>query len=190
MKNLIRKILKESIDNRKLNYGLSLIEKGRVEPPYDKDLGLLGFDYDEIKEILGVFIRTKLKDIKNIQPPYFKQLSKYVSEDIMELILSPIFKEPITISSRTRTIMNKNNDILYHEYYNGSWVRYEYDDIIGKEIYYEKSDGSWERKKYNYYGKVIYRENSDGIWERWEYDKNGKLIYNENSNDGVIIDKR
>jgi hypothetical protein len=38
-------------------------------------------------------------------------------------------------------------------------------------------------------GNEIYWETSDGYWNKREYDANGKQIYSENSN-GVIKDKR
>jgi hypothetical protein len=38
-------------------------------------------------------------------------------------------------------------------------------------------------------GKLIYFENSDGLWDKWEYDDKGNLIYSEDS-DGYIVDNR
>ena len=38
-------------------------------------------------------------------------------------------------------------------------------------------------------GNVIYFEDSDGYWEKREYDKNGNEVYYESSN-GVIRDNR
>ena len=38
-------------------------------------------------------------------------------------------------------------------------------------------------------GKTIYFENSNGYWEKREYDANGNLIYSEDSN-GTIVDNR
>ncbi|MBC8147222.1 MAG: hypothetical protein H8E98_04480 [Bacteroidetes bacterium] len=42
---------------------------------------------------------------------------------------------------------------------------------------------------YDKNGNQIYFENSDGYWEKREYDSNGNKIYYENSN-GSIIDSR
>ena len=58
-----------------------------------------------------------------------------------------------------------------------------------RPIYYEDSDGDWEKREYDQYGNKIYYENSDGYWYKKEYDTNGKLIYYEDSN-GNIIDNR
>ena len=38
-------------------------------------------------------------------------------------------------------------------------------------------------------GSQIYYENSNGFWQKWEFDANGNEIYLENSN-GVITDNR
>ncbi len=59
----------------------------------------------------------------------------------------------------------------------------------GKEIYYEISDGYWNKREYDAHGNVIYYEDSNGYWVKREWDVNGKEIYWENSN-GVIKDKR
>ena len=42
---------------------------------------------------------------------------------------------------------------------------------------------------YDEKGNQIYFENSDGFWEKREYDEKGKEIYRENRN-GKIIDER
>jgi len=172
MKNLIRKILKESIDNRKLNYGLSLIEKGRVQPPYDKGLELLGFDDDDIKEILDELTHTLLKNIKNIQPPYFKQLKNYgLTKDEIGLLIPKIFKKKGLTWDKFR---GYGNSII---------------DNRGDEIYDEDINGYWFEQKFDRKGRIIYRRTPEG-WYKLEYDKNGNTIYWENSNDGVLIDKR
>ena len=62
-------------------------------------------------------------------------------------------------------------------------------DSNGKLIYYENSDGYWDKQEYDSNGKVIYYENSDGFWSKYEYDSNSNEIYYENSK-GNIIDKR
>jgi len=62
-------------------------------------------------------------------------------------------------------------------------------DKNGKEIYYETSNGNWEKRQYDQNGNQIYFENSHGYWAKAEYDQIGKLIYYENS-DGNITDNR
>ena len=59
---------------------------------------------------------------------------------------------------------------------------------IAQQIKWDfETNGNLEIKDKN--GKLIYFEYSDGIWEKYEYDSEGKLIYYENSN-GVIEDNR
>jgi hypothetical protein len=58
-----------------------------------------------------------------------------------------------------------------------------------EEIYYEDSNGYWNKREYDQNGKQIYSEDSDGYWIKWEYNLNGKQIYSENSI-GTIIDNR
>jgi hypothetical protein len=62
-------------------------------------------------------------------------------------------------------------------------------DKNGNQIYYENSNGYWEKRQYDQNGKTIYFEASNGYWEKYEYDQNGKQIYFESSN-GHIIDNR
>ncbi len=66
-------------------------------------------------------------------------------------------------------------------------------DKNGNIIYYEESNGFWNKREYNYNarGNVIYfyYEDSNRFWSKFEYDDNGKEIYYETSN-GTIVDKR
>ena len=76
--------------------------------------------------------------------------------------------------------------LLKHDFKKGSLSLY---DSNGKEIYYEYSDGYWEKKEYDSNGNKIYFETSKGYWSKTEYDSNGKEIYYWNS-DGIIQDNR
>jgi hypothetical protein len=62
-------------------------------------------------------------------------------------------------------------------------------DKNGKEIYFETSNGFWNKSEWDANGNIIYFEESTGYWFKCEYDANGKEIYYKNS-DGVIRDKR
>lgn len=62
-------------------------------------------------------------------------------------------------------------------------------DNNGNEIYYETSNGYWEKWEYDSNGNEIYYETSKGYWEKREYDPNGKCIYYEDSR-GYIKDNR
>ena len=62
-------------------------------------------------------------------------------------------------------------------------------DKNGNQIYWEESDGEWDRYEYDSNGKEIYYEDSDGFWCKYEYDSNGNEIYSETSY-GHIEDNR
>ena len=66
---------------------------------------------------------------------------------------------------------------------------FEIKDKSGKEIYYETSEGYWNKREFDSSGNEIYYETSKGYWYKQEYDSSGKEIYYENSN-GKIIDNR
>ena len=62
-------------------------------------------------------------------------------------------------------------------------------DKSGNQIYFEDSDGYWDKGEYDSEGNVIWHENSAGYWYKWEYDSEGNEIYYEDSR-GEIIDNR
>jgi len=39
-------------------------------------------------------------------------------------------------------------------------------DKNGNRIYYENSDGDWEKKEYDSQGNQIYFKNSNGFWKK------------------------
>ena len=60
----------------------------------------------------------------------------------------------------------------------------EIKDKNGKYIYYETSNGFWEKWEYDSQGNKIYVEDSDGLWKKMEYDCQGNhkirsYIYNK-----------
>ena len=85
-------------------------------------------------------------------------------------------------------IKDSNGNEIYYENSDGSWEKREWDSN-GNRIYYENSNGYWSRREYDSNGNVIYWENSNGFWEKREWDSNGKEIYFEDS-DGIVTDKR
>jgi hypothetical protein len=85
-------------------------------------------------------------------------------------------------------ILDKNGKIIYFEYSNGYWEKCEWDSQ-GKQIYHESSNGFWAKYEYDSQGNEIYCENSGGYWGKSEWDSQGNTIYYENS-DGVIKDNR
>ena len=105
---------------------------------------------------------------KDIELPYIKYLEAYgLNKDDMELVLSKVYNQPVVYIKQTGGVYNKKRN----------------------RIYYENSNGFWEKREYDANGNVIYREDSNGSWGKYEYDTNGSLIYVETSN-GVIRDNR
>ena len=66
---------------------------------------------------------------------------------------------------------------------------FEIRDKNGNQIYFENSNGTWVKRKFDSNGNEIYYENSSGFWVKWEYDSNGDLIYYEDSK-GKVVDNR
>jgi hypothetical protein len=64
-------------------------------------------------------------------------------------------------ANRYLEIKDKNDKLIYYEYSNGYWAKWERDSQ-GNEIYYEHSSGFWAKREYDSKGKEIYFENSDG----------------------------
>jgi len=60
-------------------------------------------------------------------------------------------------------------------------------DDDGQDIYFEWSDGVWEKREWDGDKEICY-ENSDGVWIKREWDGD-KVIRYENSN-GIIVDNR
>ena len=62
-------------------------------------------------------------------------------------------------------------------------------DANNNEIYWEDSDGGWEKREFDGNNNKIYYKDSDGYWCKRGFDKNNNQIYYENSY-GEIIDNR
>ena len=126
--------------------------------------------------------------VNDIEEPYFINMKDNygLSEKEYELVLSKVYKQPVTI--RGRSVYDVQGNIIYRETSNGFWEKSEY-DTNGNKIYVERSDGYWEKSEYDTNGNKIYFEDSNGFWVKREYDNNGNEIYYENSY-GNIEDNR
>ena len=58
-------------------------------------------------------------------------------------------------------VKNDKGNVIYMEYDEGDWVRWEYDSE-GRETYYQNSHSFWAKREYDNKGNEIYFENSDG----------------------------
>ena len=128
--------------------------------------------------------------VNDIQPPYFFNMKEMygLSPNEYKSVLSKVFNQPVSIMGNNHHVYGELERIIYSEYDNGYWEKYEYDEQ-GNKIYHEDSYGFWSKYEYDNQGNEIYFVDSDGFWEKWEYDDRGNLIYNEDS-DGNIEDRR
>ena len=126
--------------------------------------------------------------VNDIKPPYFKYMKDNygLKDDECVLVLSKLYDQPVTIEGNS--IDDTNGKVIYYEYSNGEWEKYEY-NTNGNKIYSESSNGYWAKWEYDTNGNHIYYENSNGKWYKKEYDNQGNEIYYEDS-DGLIIDNR
>ena len=105
--------------------------------------------------------------VNELEPPYFINMKEMygLRPNEYELVLSKIFKQPVSISGRSdyhnRNVYGKKGKYIYFENINGGWVKSEYDDQ-GNQIYSINSDGYWWKSEYDDQGNQIYYENSRG----------------------------
>jgi len=80
----------------------------------------------------------------------------------------------------------------------GQWLKWDFeangDELIindknGNSIYFEASNGFWEKREWDSQGRLIYTEDCSGFWEKFEYNSESNCIYYKNRN-GVIKDNR
>ena len=62
-------------------------------------------------------------------------------------------------------------------------------DKRGNVVYFEDSDGYWEKREFDNLGNEVYFEDSDGYWFKREYDEQGNRVYYEDSH-GKIVNNR
>jgi hypothetical protein len=129
------------------------------------------------------FMKNDFPLIKNMKDyGFYEQLS----EEELIYVFSGIFGKLVRIGGFG--IYDENNNEIYWEESDGFWEKSEY-DINNRIIYSENYNGEWEKREYDEYGRMTYKENSDGYWVKREYDEYYKRIYYEDS-DGIIKDNR
>jgi hypothetical protein len=77
-------------------------------------------------------------------------------------------------------IRNKNGNIIYYEDSEGKWNKKEF-DADGNKTFWLTHTGEWEKMEYRSPLEVTYLEKSDGYWSKWEYDANGNQTRFEKS---------
>ena len=169
MKNLIRKILKESAEEKFINTIVS-----RLKPPYFKNLKKFPVSTTERKKIFKMIFGEHVTIKSN--------------GTVFDSTGNKIYHEESDGYWEKREYDDRGNQI-YHENSGGFWIKRKYDEM-GNKISYEDSSGEWEKWEYDERGNKIYHEDSDGYLEKREYDEMGNKIYHEDSIYGVLIDKR
>lgn len=125
-------------------------------------------------------IQKYINGIVNIiRPPYYNFLKvNEIPRELWREILSNIFNTKVSYSDNM--IFDENNNVIYYENSDGYWEKSEYDEN-NNLIYLEDSDGYWFKREYDENNNEIYYENSYGNWEKREYDENNNEIYYEDS---------
>ena len=99
--------------------------------------------------------------INDIELPYLKCLEQYgLKQGEMGLVLSKVFNQPVTI--KDNSVYGSNDNEIYFEGSNGTWIKYEY-DANGNIIYYDDSYGDWVKREYDSNSNRIYYENNTGV---------------------------
>jgi hypothetical protein len=119
--------------------------------------------------------------------PYFKSMEGLTiyDKDDQEYIMRKILGDDISIKGRS---IYYYGDMIYYEHSDGDWEKWVYDDK-GNRIYSVDSDGNWWKYEYTGYQQhkgffhsvIVTQGLSDGYWEESEYDKDGEQISYETS---------
>jgi YD repeat-containing protein len=127
--------------------------------------------------------------VSDIKPPYFINMEDHygLKDNEYPLVLSKVYNQPVSIEDNHR-VYDTNGNILYYEYSDGSWEKREYNSNDNL-IYYEDGNGNWYKREYDTNNNEIHYEDGNGYWYKYGYDANGNKIYHEDST-GVWIDKR
>ena len=56
----------------------------------------------------------------------------------------------------------------------------------GNKIYYETSNGYWQKRQYDEKGNRVYLEDSTGYWGKSQFDEKGNRVYFEDSTGNII----
>ena len=94
--------------------------------------------------------------------------------------LSETYKELGIAFTFPIKIKDANDEVTYHECWDGFWYKCER-DANGEVTYFENSNDFWCRSKRDAKGNITYYENSNKYCARYERDANGNETYFENS---------
>ena len=213
---IVRRVLKENVDDEKLNKILDKITEYGMESLTKQELLYLDISSTNVggKEVLTNKNNLSDKIIKSIKKPYFKDLIKTkVPKEYWGDIFSKIFNQKVTIQydkgGATNVengkgqvkipdgyhIKDKNGEYIYSETPDrGTWESKDYDENKNTMLITNNKPNRW-RKYYGWFnkkgekGKWTFLKTSDGYWESKDYDENGKFM-NSQSSDGRWVDNK
>jgi hypothetical protein len=124
-----------------------------------------------------------------LEKPYIHNLRSIgISEDQWEMVFSKLFEQTIFLHNNNDlgfSLFDSNYMEIYYEDSNGYWDKKEYDDN-GNVIYLEDSNGYWDKREYDENNNLIYLEYSNGKWNKWIYNEDGTLhCYEESTGNNV-----
>ena len=124
MKNLIRKILRESSEDKFINFIVDKLKSSQIKAPYFMNLKNIGLDDAEIIDVLELFTGGRVNLIR-------KEI-KDKSNNVTYVELNSGYWEKIHYDDRHNETYWENSD--------NEWHRKEYNEK-GSVIYYENSNG-------------------------------------------------
>lgn len=149
MKNLIKKILNENVNDKLIDFLITNIKRGFIKPPYVKTLSE---DYD----LSNDEIKTILKEIIGGEVTIYKNGNVMVTNHRGK----PLYEEWSDDDWWVKSLFDERDNLIYSEAPDG-WAKWEYDENRNL-TYYENDDGTWAKYEYEKWSnKIIYKETSD-----------------------------
>jgi hypothetical protein len=144
MKNIIKKILKEQVNDKVITKVLSQMEKGVIKPPYFKYLDLIGLTEDEIKYILEKFIGGEMTETNPVN---------IVNDSGDEMYLE--FND----GSWAIRQYDENGRLTYMKDSSNYWYKKGYDKN-GNMISFDNSEGFYMRREYDDQNNILNQKES------------------------------
>ena len=143
MKNLIRKILIESTEEKFINTVVS-----KLKPPYFKNLKKFPIEPGETEMILSLIFGEDIT---------IKDDNQYYNT-VINSVGNQIYRED-SDGWWEKYEYDNIGEMTYRETSGGDWMKWEYDEM--GNLIYREDDTGWEKWGYDDRGNRIYYEDSD-----------------------------